>query len=52
MSELSKLQDLYRALQVEDSLLFAEGDWDALAQVRMAIDATFEAIEKLNKEGK
>jgi hypothetical protein len=52
MSELAKLQDLYRSLKVEDELLFAEGDWDALAQVRMALDATTDAIQKLTKEGK
>lgn len=37
-------------LKTEDRLLFAEGDWDALAQVRMALDATLEAIEKLQSK--
>jgi predicted ATPase len=50
MTTLAKLQEHYRMLQVEDRLLFDEGDWDALAQVRMALDATLEDIEKLTKE--
>jgi hypothetical protein len=39
MSQTFKLQELLRSLLVEDALLFEEGDWDGLAQVRMAIDA-------------
>jgi hypothetical protein len=50
MSELFKLQEYYKMLKVEDRLLFNEGDWDALAQIRMALDDTLEAIEKLEKE--
>ena len=40
MSQRRKLQELLKSLLVEDALLFEEGDWDGLAQVRMAIDAT------------
>jgi hypothetical protein len=40
MSRKFKLQEHLKALLVEDALLFEEGDWDGLAQVRMAIDAT------------
>jgi hypothetical protein len=39
MSQRYKLQKLLKSLLVEDALLFEEGDWDGLAQVRMAIDA-------------
>ena len=39
MSQRRKLQELLKSLLVEDALLFEEGDWDGLAQVRMAIDA-------------
>jgi hypothetical protein len=50
MTTLAKLQEHYRMLQVEDRLLFEEGDWDALARLRLAIDDTVEAMEKLTKE--
>jgi hypothetical protein len=39
MSQRRKLQELLKSLLVEDALLFEEGDWDGLAQVRMSIDA-------------
>lgn len=42
-----KLEELLRALLVEDNLLFEAGDWDALAQVRMAIDAVRDQINQL-----
>jgi hypothetical protein len=36
-------------LQVEERLLLEECDWDALAQVRMALDATYDQIATINK---
>jgi hypothetical protein len=50
MSELFKLEELLRSLLVEDRLLFEEGDWDALAQVRMSIDAVRDQITSLKGE--
>ncbi len=50
MSELFKLEELLRALLVEDRLLFEEGDWDALAQIRMSIDAVRDQIANLKGE--
>ena len=50
MSELFKLEELLRSLLVEDQLLFEEGDWDALAQVRMSIDAVRDQITSLKGE--
>ena len=49
MNQLTKLQEHYRMLQVEERLLFDDCDWDNLAQVRMALDDTLEQIQKLNK---
>jgi hypothetical protein len=50
MVELFKLEELLRSLLVEDQLLFEEGDWDALAQVRMSIDAVRDQITSLKGE--
>jgi hypothetical protein len=50
MSELFKLEELLRSLLVEDRSLFEEGDWDALAQVRMSIDAVRDQITSLKGE--
>jgi hypothetical protein len=50
MGELFKLEELLRSLLVEDRLLFEEGDWDALAQVRMSIDAVRDQITSLKGE--
>jgi|GEM_PF-6921102 len=47
MSDLFKQQELLKSLLVEDALLFEEGDWDGLAQVRMSIDAVRDQIAKL-----
>ena len=50
MSRKFKLEEHLRALLVEDALLFDEGDWDGLAQVRMAIDATRDELEDIEAE--
>jgi hypothetical protein len=50
MSQRRKLQELLKSLLVEDALLFEEGDWDGLAQVRMAIDATRDQLEDIEAE--
>lgn len=50
MSQRRKLQELLKSLLIEDALLFEEGDWDGLAQVRMAIDATRDQLEDIEAE--
>ena len=50
MSTKFKLQELLKSLLVEDALLFDEGDWDGLAQVRMAIDAVRDQLEDIEAE--
>jgi hypothetical protein len=49
MTTLFKLEEHLMMLLVEDKLCFSEGDWDSLAQIRMAIDDTRTQIEKLEK---
>ncbi len=49
MTTLFKLEEHLMFLLVEDKLCFLEGDWDSLAQIRMAIDDTRTQIEKLEK---
>jgi hypothetical protein len=49
MTTLFKLEEHLMFLLVEDKLCFSEGDWDSLAQIRMAIDDTRTQIEKLEK---
>ena len=44
---LFKLEEHLIFLLVEDNLCFAEGDWDRLNQIRLAIDDTREQIEKI-----
>jgi len=44
MSKLYKLQQHLMALQAEDKLCFAEGDWERLDRIRLAIDATNDQI--------
>ena len=43
---LFKLEEHLMLLLVEDKLCFQEGDWDRLAQIRLAIDDTRAQIEK------
>jgi len=45
-----KIEEHLRALLVEEALLLEEGDWDALAQVRMAIDATRDQLADIEAE--
>lgn len=47
MSELSKLQNHYCMLKVEEKLLMEECDWDGLNTLRMALDDTLEQINAL-----
>ena len=49
MMNKSTLIELLQALKVEDQLLFDAGDWDSLNQVRMAIDAVNEQINRLER---
>ena len=49
MTTLFKLREHLMFLLVEDKLCFSEGDWDSLAQIRMAMDDTRTQIEKLEK---
>jgi hypothetical protein len=44
MSKLYKFQQHLMALQIEEKLCFAEGDWERLDRIRLAIDATNEQI--------
>ena len=52
MTNLFKLQEHLMFLLVEDKLCFSEGDWESLAQIRMAIDDTRDQISKLTKDSK
>ena len=45
-----KIEEHLRALLVEEALLLEESDWDALAQVRMAIDATRDQLADIEAE--
>jgi len=45
-----KIEEHLRKLLVEEALLLEEGDWDALAQVRMAIDATRDQLADIEAE--
>ena len=49
MTTLFKLEEHLMFLLVEDKLCFSEGDWDSLAQIRLAIDDTRDQIAKLEK---
>ena len=50
MTNLFKLEEHLMFLLVEDKLCFSEGDWESLAQIRMAIDDTRDQIAKLTKD--
>jgi hypothetical protein len=50
MMNKNTLTELLNALRVEDELLLVAGDWEALDQVRLAIDAVEEQINRLEKE--
>ena len=52
MTTLFKLEEYLMFLLVEDKLCFSEGDWDSLAQIRLAIDDTQDQIAKLQKASK
>jgi hypothetical protein len=45
-----KIEEHLRKLLVEEALLLEESDWDALAQVRMAIDATRDQLADIEAE--
>ena len=45
-----KIEEHLRKLLVEEALLLEECDWDALAQVRMAIDATRDQLADIEAE--
>jgi hypothetical protein len=49
MTTLFKLEEHLMFLLVEDKLCFSEGDWDSLAQIRLAIDDTRDQIAKLER---
>lgn len=44
MNELSKLQNHYCTLKVEERLLMDDCDWDGLNNIRMALDDTQDQI--------
>lgn len=50
MMNKNTLTELLNALRVEDELLLVAGDWEILDQVRLAIDAVEEQINRLEKE--
>jgi hypothetical protein len=50
MMNKATLKELLNALYLEDKLLFESGDWDALGQVRLAIDAVEEQINRLESK--
>lgn len=50
MMNKNTLTELLNALRVEDELLLVAGDWEALDQVRLAIDAVEEQLNRLEKE--
>jgi hypothetical protein len=47
MNQLSKLQNHYVMLKVEERLLLDECDWDGLNSIRMALDDTQDQITAL-----
>jgi hypothetical protein len=49
MTTLFKLEEHLMFLLTEDKLCFSEGDWDSLAQIRLAIDDTRDQIAKLER---
>ena len=49
MMNIDTLKELLQALWMEDKLLFDAGDWEALGQVRLAIDAVEEQISRLER---
>lgn len=49
MMNKNTLTELLNALRVEDELLLVAGDWEALNQVRLAIDAVVEQINRLER---
>ena len=49
MTTLFKLEEHLMFLLVEDKLCFSEGDWESLAQIRLAIDDTRDQIAKFKK---
>lgn len=49
MTTLFKLEEHLMMLLVEDKICFAEGDWDCLDNIRLAIDDTRDQIESLKK---
>jgi len=49
MTTLFKLREHLMLLLVEDKLCFAEGDWDRLDRIRLAIDDTRDQIAKIEK---
>jgi hypothetical protein len=48
--KLFKLEEHLMFLLVEDKLCFSEGDWDRLAQIRLAIDDTRAQIERAQND--
>jgi hypothetical protein len=44
MRRIYKLQEHLKNLETEEKLSFAEGDWERLDRIRLAIDATNEQI--------
>jgi hypothetical protein len=50
MMNKNTLTELLNALRVEDELLMVAGDWEILDQVRLAIDAVEEQLNRLEKE--
>ena len=50
MNTLFKLEEHLMGLLVEDKLCYAEGDWENLAQIRLAIDDTRAQIERIQND--
>jgi len=52
MRRIYKLKEHLKNLEAEEKLCFAEGDWERLDRIRLAIDATNEQIaqEQITKE--
>ena len=44
MRKIYKLKEHLKNLEAEEKLCFAEGDWERLDRIRLAIDATNEQI--------
>lgn len=52
MITLFQLKEHLMMLLVEDKICFAEGDWDRLENIRLAIDDTRDQIKTFNKKVK